>query len=87
MAQAEERAHLPMARGRVMQRDENGREIVNPGGVIDGARFFDWDSERRVVTLRLDDTRIPAFWATVEIPLGQLEAWIEERESEQVQEE
>lgn len=81
MAQAEERAHLPHTRGRIL----GHLEWMNSDGKFNGAQLAGWDSERRVVTLRLADTRIPSFQATVDIPLDQLEAWIGERESEQMQ--
>ena len=65
-------AHLPHARGRVC--DSTGK--FNATGRINSARFRSYDQRNRMLTLRLDDSSIPEFWAEVSIPLDQLEAWI-----------
>ena len=75
--QAESR-HL-QAKGRVY----NGMGRVNgPGPKIDDARLWSFDKRRRVVTIRVDDTRLPEIWMELEVPMAKLLKFIEEEENE-----
>lgn len=79
-ALAAEAAHLP-ARGRIMGEKSHiyGASTLiqnGPGNKVDGARLFQYDAHRRVVTVRVDHSTIPEFWLELDLPLAQLEAWL-----------
>ena len=66
---------LPNARGRI---DGEGLKcrFVAVGNGINGARLLSYDPETRTVVVRVDDSRMPAFWLEVPISLDQLEAFV-----------
>ncbi len=76
LAEIAESNHLN-AVGRVCGRDENNRPTVNgPGSRIDGARFYNYDSETQSICIRVDDSRVPEFWLEIRLPLQQLHAYV-----------
>ena len=50
--------------------------INNASGKIDGARFFTYDPDTKTITIRLDHSKFPEFWAEVRIPLKKLQEWL-----------
>lgn len=44
---------------------------------IDGARLMAFNPSSNTVTIRLDHSTCPSFWAEVHIPLDKLSKWVE----------
>lgn len=64
------------ARGRVQDQDAEGRVVYNCTQRIDGARLVTYDVEARLLTIRLDHSECPGFWAEVQLPLEQLDRFV-----------
>ena len=71
LAQEAEARHL-QARGRVESADLK----VNPCGKIDAAKLWKWNKDTNSVTVRIDDSHVPSFWAEIKIPLDQLNRFV-----------
>ncbi len=68
-----ELGYIAGARGRIEAR--HGDVTVNPGGKVDGARFYQLHEDGRV-TIRVDTTAIPSFWLELDIDPARLATWI-----------
>lgn len=63
-------------RGRIQDSGENNKPIVNSKQKIDGVRFLDYDPESKVVTIRMDHSECPGFWAEIQITVEQFDKFI-----------
>lgn len=68
------------ARGRVY--DSTGK-CNAPGNAINGARLYQWDSARQVVTIRVDHTTLPEMWLEIDLPLTQLAGFLATAQAEE----
>jgi len=75
LARAAEQAHLPMARGRIMDMTDKGA-ITNQMGKVDFARLTEYDPVHQTVRIRVDHSTCPSFWLEVDLPLAKLGAFI-----------
>jgi hypothetical protein len=55
----------------------------NPGGKISGARLEGYDPENRIITIRVDERKVPEFWMHIRIPMDKLEAFIADQQREE----
>ena len=53
----------------------------NTSGIIDGARFNNYDPEKDTLTIRVDHSETLSFWSEIDIPLSKLYAYTEQRKT------
>lgn len=67
---------LRRVKGRIEGRNEEGKSIVNPFGMVDGARLVDYNPGSRILDIRVESTAVPNFWLEIPLPLDQVDQYV-----------